>query len=169
MFPWMKNSIGGALVLILLVIAWRLFQGDGGEAKVWEFGVKVQPKTSSSTSTASASTPTTTPVKGAKLALIPLQCRLPDHGIESWAKTEKWAADSDWRKGGSSPAEFCGAQKLGREAKFRDREVALLGTDEKHKSEYTPFKHDFYRYTCLFEDRWEPIYKLAGNARCPSQ
>ena len=169
MLPWVKNSIGVAVVLILLAIGWRLFQGDGGEAKVWEFGVSVHPKTAASSASSTANAPTTAVAQEAKPVATPTQCRLPEHGTESWAKTEKWAADSDWRKGGSSPAEFCGAQKFAREAKFPAREVALLGTDEKHKSEYTPFKHDFYRYSCLFEDRWEPIFKLAENTRCPAQ
>lgn len=148
-----RTMIGLAVVVVMLAIAWRLFQGDGGEAKIWEFGVKVLPK----------------PIQDPKPAAKPKQCRLPEHGVEAWAKTERWTADSDWRKGGSSSAEFCGAQKLAREAKYPDHEVHLLGMDEKHRSEYTPFRQDYYRYNCLFEDRWEPIYKLAENEHCPSQ
>lgn len=168
MNPWMKNAIGGAVIMVILVMAWRLFQGDGGEAKVWEFGVKVNPKSSNSSQARAASAASSMPGKGINLATN-RQCRLPAHGAESWAKSEQWTADSDWRKGGSSPAEFCAAQKQAREAKFPDRNVALLGTDEKHKSDFTPFKHDFYRYSCLFEDRWEPIYKLAENSACAAQ
>lgn len=95
------------------------------------------------------------------------KCRLSEHGVESWGKVEQWEADSGWRKGGSSPNEFCGAKKLEREALYPDREVVLLTFDEKHKSEYMPFKHDYYRYTCIFEDRWKPVYKIAPNRNCP--
>lgn len=108
----------------------------------------VQPEPASEPATPAAVATTPTPPAQASKS-----CRLPEHGIEAWRSTEKWTADSDWRKGGSSPAEFCGAQKLAREAKFPDREVMLLGMDEKQKTEYTPFKHDYYRYTCLFEDQ----------------
>lgn len=156
MARWMKNSIGAAIVVVLLAIAWRLFQGDGGEAKVWDFGVKVNPKVQAALST---------PVPN---STGPRECRLPENGLEAWGKTEQWSADSGWRKGGSSPGEFCGGQKLAREKQFPDRKVELISTAEAHKSEYTPFKHDFYRYTCLFEDRWEPLYKLAPNDKCPA-
>jgi hypothetical protein len=96
-------------------------------------------------------------------------CRLPEHGIENWAKTQQWTADSDWRKGGSSPQEFCSQQLQARKSQYPDRETRVLSFGERHKSEYTPFKHDFYRYTCVLEDRWEPIYKEAQSNACPPQ
>jgi len=164
MSPWMKNTIGGAIVLVLLAIAWRMLQGDGGEAKIFEFGVKVNPRLPvviAASAPTTNTTPATNPPK-------PTACRVPENGVEGWGKTEQWTANSGWRRGGSSPAEFCAAQKSARESQLPDRTVVLLGTDEKHKSEYTPFKHDFYLYTCLFEDRWEPIFKLAETARCPA-
>lgn len=94
------------------------------------------------------------------------ECRLPEHGIETWGEIQRWTANSGWRKGGSSPNEFCGAQKLAREQQYPDREVTLLSTSEKHKSEYTPFKHDFYMYECVFEDKENPIYNLRENPAC---
>ena len=42
-------------------------------------------------------------------------CRHPDHGIEGWAHEENWNANSGWRKGGSSPDQYCGAEKIRRE------------------------------------------------------
>jgi len=150
----MRNTIGAAIVIILLAFAWRILQGDGDEVTVSDFGVvKVNPKKAA-------------PAESQINTAAPAECRLPENGLEAWGKTEKWTADSGWRRGGSSPSQFCGAQKLAREKQFPDRKVDLISTDEKHKSEYTPFKHDFYRYTCLFEDRWAPIYKLAENPNC---
>lgn len=165
MSVWMKNLIGAAFVLILVAIAWRIYQGAGGEAKIWEFGVVVHPgRPHDPTGAAGTSTTTTTVVSTSASAVQ--SCRRPEHGVEFWRRTETWTADSGWRRGGSSPAEFCGAQKLDRERRFPDRRVELLGSDEKHKSEYTPFKHDYYRYTCLFEDRWDPVYREAESPSC---
>lgn len=169
MSTWMKNAIGGAVILVLLAIGWRVLQGDGGEAKIFEFGVKVNPRPPAAAAPSGAASGPTTVGTPPSAPPTLKECRVPENGIESWGKTEQWTADSGWRRGGSSPAEFCAAQKGAREAQHPDRNVLLLGTDEKHKSEYTPFKHDFYRYTCLFEDRWEPIYRLAPNARCANE
>ena len=94
------------------------------------------------------------------------ECRLPEHGVESWGEIQRWSVDSGWRKGGSNPTKFCDGQKSQREKQFPEREVNLLSTGEKHKSEYTPFKHDYYRYSCEFEDRWNPIYNLRENTNC---
>lgn len=169
MSTWMKNTIGGAIILVLLAIAWRVLQGDGGEVKIFEYGVKVNPRPQAAAPASAAASGPTVAVKPLPAPPRPKECRVPENGIEGWVKTEQWTADSGWRRGGSSPPEFCAAQKSAREAQHPDRTVVLLGTDEKHKSEYTPFKHDFYRYTCLFEDRWEPIYRLAPNPRCPTE
>lgn len=94
------------------------------------------------------------------------ECRHPSHGIEKWNNKELWAIDSGWRKGGSSPIQFCGAQKLQRESKFPDRDVVLINASEKHRSEFDPFKRDYYLYTCTFEDRWNPVYKLERSEFC---
>jgi hypothetical protein len=93
-------------------------------------------------------------------------CRHPDNGLEFWGHTESWNANSGWRRGGSSPIQYCGAEKLAREKKYPGRTVALLDTNEKHKTEYDPFKRDYYRYTCTFEDRWQPIYKFKDTPAC---
>ena len=95
------------------------------------------------------------------------ECRLPEHGIELWTKTQIWIADSSWRKDGTSPAEFCGVQSLTREAQHPDRTIMLTDIPpEHHKAVRRPFKQDYYRYICVFEDRWKPIYKLAPNEKC---
>jgi hypothetical protein len=167
MSKWVKDlvalAIGIGITTILLAFAWQFFGGSAGSVKLTktEFEVKVDPRL-----------PTPAPDapkidKAAPPASISAKaCRLPEHGIERWGKTQAWTADSDWRKGGSSPSEFCAAQKIERERQFPDRTIALLKAFENHKSEYTPFKHDFYRYICAFEDRWDPIYKLAENSKC---
>ncbi|MCS0218832.1 hypothetical protein [Vibrio alginolyticus] len=94
------------------------------------------------------------------------ECRHPSHGIEKWNNKELWSIDSGWLKGGSSPIQFCGAQKLQRENKFPDRDVVLINASEKHRSEFDPFKRDYYLYTCTFEDRWSPVYRLARSELC---
>jgi hypothetical protein len=83
-------------------------------------------------------------------------CRHPDHGVEFWGHTERWTANSGWRRGGSSEFQYCGAAKLNREKKYQNRTVMLLDTGQGHD----------YRYTCVFEDRWQPIYKFADTPAC---
>ena len=94
----------------------------------------------------------------------PTSCRLSEHGVERWdTQTEK--VDSGWRRGGSSPAEFCAVQQTAMRELFNGSVVLLSSTSEKHKSEYTPFKHDFYLYSCEFDIR-KPVYHLAPNKKC---
>jgi len=121
------------------------------------------------TRSGAASAPPTSAASAASSPPRTLTCRLPEHGVEYWTKTQQWTADSDWRKGGSSPQEFCSQQLESRKSQYPERDSRLLSFGERHKSEYTPFKHDFYRYTCVFEDRWEPIYKEVQNNSCPPQ
>ncbi|HEX4954509.1 MAG TPA: hypothetical protein VF017_14045 [Thermoanaerobaculia bacterium] len=59
-------------------------------------------------------------------------------------------ADSGWRGGGSSPREYCEGQRKAYQKQYPDRTVVLVDKDEDHKSEHTPFKHDYYRYKCWF-------------------
>ncbi len=165
MSGWVKNAIGLSFAVILLVVAWRFVQGDGGELTIMDGGVVLNPKAAEPANPAANLFDNSNSTDADPSQQV--GCRIPENGIEHWTKTEPWTANSGWRKGGSSPGEFCGAQKLAREANFPDRKVVLLGTNEKHKSEYTPFKHDYYNYSCFFEDRWEPIYKLATNNKCP--
>ena len=96
------------------------------------------------------------------------ECRHSSHGIEKWNNKETWTVDSGWRKGGSSANQFCGAQKLQRESTLPDRDVILINASEKHRSVFDPFKRDYYLYTCTFEDRWNPVYRLARSASCES-
>jgi hypothetical protein len=93
-------------------------------------------------------------------------CRHPDNDVEYWGHTKRWSADSGWRRGGSSPLEYCGAVKVARERKFRTRQIVLVDSGERQKTERTPFKKDYYRYTCRFEERWQPIYKFADTPAC---
>lgn len=166
MSAWVKNAIGLAFVVILLIFAWRFLKGDSGELTIMESGVKINPRPAGTEVINSDNGKDTKPNSVAPTRVK--ACRISANGIEGWEKTESWTADSDWRKGGSSPGEFCGGQKLVREAQYPDRKVVLLRTEEKHKTEYDPFKRDYYRYSCFFEDHWgAPIYKLAENTECP--
>ncbi len=94
-------------------------------------------------------------------------CRLPEHGVEDWKSKQQLVIDSGWIKGGSSPGEFCSARKAELQQRSGNHEIEIKSMGERHKSEYTPFKHDFYWYTCVIEDKAEPIYKLAPNTACP--
>ena len=96
----------------------------------------------------------------------PKPCRHPAHGVEKWNGENQWAADSGWRGGGSSPGEYCGAQLLTRQQKYPERKIELVDSGEEHKSEYTPFKHDYYKYKCSFREYWDPVYKLAISEHC---
>lgn len=98
--------------------------------------------------------------------LKPALCRHPAHGVEKWKGKNDWTADSGWRGGGSSPGEYCGAQLLNRQRQYPDRVVELLDSGEEHKSEYTPFKHDYYKYRCSFRELWDPVYKLVASEHC---
>lgn len=163
METWIKNLIGLLIVIILLGLAKQVwFNNVETELRIKEGTIKTSDLPKPMPASGAGPKPATTP----KPPALP-ECRLPEHGIEFWMKTQIWIADSGWRKAGSSPAEFCGAQKVAREAQFPDRTVVLTEVPtEQHKAVRHPFKHDYYRYTCVLEDRWEPIYKLAPNEKC---
>jgi hypothetical protein len=163
METWIKNLIGLLIVIILLGLARQVwFNGVDTEFSIKEATIKTSESPRPTPALGAVSKPAATP----KPPALP-ECRLPEHGIESWAKTQIWIADSGWRKSGSSPAEFCGVQKLAREAQYPDRTIKLTDIPpEQHKTVRHPFRHDFYRYTCVLEDRWEPVYKLAPNEKC---
>ncbi len=59
-------------------------------------------------------------------------------------------ADSGWRGGGSSPATYCGEQLAALKKQMPSRKIEIVDMKEDHKSEYTPFKRDYYRYQCWF-------------------
>jgi hypothetical protein len=145
-----KTVVIIAIALVILAIGWRIFSGSGGSVKIFDSEIKVDPRTPS------------TPVPASTH-----ECRLPEHGIEYYNHTQVWTADSGWRGGGSSDEQFCGAQKLAREKKYPDRTVVLVSKHGAHRVVYNPFKHDEYRYNCTFDDRWDPVYKLAKDDRCP--
>jgi hypothetical protein len=147
---WAKIVASLAIVAVILAIAWQIFGGAGGSIEVLGSKIKVDQR-----------------VPNKPTPSGPRECRLPQHGIEYWKHTETWTADSGWRGGGSSDEQFCGAAKLGREKKYPDRKVFLISKHGAHRVVYNPFKHDEYQYTCIFEDRWEPVYKLAADDACP--
>lgn len=91
-------------------------------------------------------------------------CRDPSHGVDSWGQLLKIQDDSDWKPGGSSPQEFCGAKKSEHEKKYPNRLVVLVNTDERSRSNI--FRHFEYRYRCFFEVRWEPTFKMDRGLIC---
>jgi hypothetical protein len=59
-------------------------------------------------------------------------------------------ADSGWVGGGSSPNSYCDPLLKAYRQKYPDFNVTMTPLAEQHKSEYNPFKQDFYRYGCSF-------------------
>ena len=79
---------------------------------------------------------------------LPLQKWLT--GEEAMAMPVIPDADSGWIDGGSSPNKFCDPQLATVQAKYPDLKITMQMPPEGHRSEYNPFKHDIYRYTCVF-------------------
>lgn len=59
-------------------------------------------------------------------------------------------SDSDWVGGGSSIDPYCNDQKAAYAMQYPGRMIVTVNKKEDHKSEFTPFKHDYYRYQCWF-------------------
>lgn len=59
-------------------------------------------------------------------------------------------SDSGWIGGGSSPGGYCQPILVDLQSKFPECNVQMTLLPEQHRSEYTPFKHDYYRYQCSF-------------------
>ena len=95
----------------------------------------------------------------------PGECRLPSHGIETYAKEDQVIIDSGWIGGGSSPGQFCEQKRRELESQRRDHEIVALASQEKsiRKLLFTVR----YRYTCIIRDRSDPVYKLALDEACP--
>jgi hypothetical protein len=62
-------------------------------------------------------------------------------------------ADSGWVSGGNSPSGYCGPILKAYQNQHPELQIDVQLLPEQHRSEYTPFKHDYYRYTCSFEAR----------------
>jgi hypothetical protein len=93
------------------------------------------------------------------------QCRDPAHGVERWFAAESISKDSGWVGGGSSPGQYCSGQLSTLQAARPEKKIELAGSNEAHKTEYTPFKQDYYRYTCEFRVS-NPVYKRAASEHC---
>lgn len=59
-------------------------------------------------------------------------------------------ADSGWIGGESSPNGYCDPVLAALKVKYPSVEISMTLLPEQHRSEYTPFKHDYYRYQCAF-------------------
>jgi hypothetical protein len=109
---------------------------------------------------------------GLLMLLLPVEsgfaeCRAPDHGVERYQREQLWQADSGWRGGGYSLEPYCRDAEDKRKKQYPDRQTTRLDAREDHKSEYNPFKHDYYRYQCWFRDNWDPVYNLRASPSCP--
>ena len=110
----------------------------------------------------------------ALLAFLPVrsgwkECRDPEHGFEKYQSEEAWYADSQWIGGNWTAERYCDEIKEKRQKQYPARIVELVDKKDDHRSEYTPFKHDYYRFQCWFKDSWDPLYKLARSGKCREQ
>jgi hypothetical protein len=105
-------------------------------------------------------------LRGKVLGSCPVACRHYDHGVERYQQTTSWSADSGWRRGGSSPGEFCGAQLVQRMKQFPERRVTVVGTDESARWTGFANREREYRYTCQMLDEWNPLYKEDLTRAC---
>lgn len=62
-------------------------------------------------------------------------------------------ADSGWVSGGNSPSGYCGPILQTYQSQHPELKIEVQLLPEQQRSEYTPFKHDYYRYTCSFTVR----------------
>jgi hypothetical protein len=181
MDKWVKNIIGLSTAVVVLILGWRFFTGSEGTFSIWEGKVTVKSKPEAlesqvnqpdksdnielpSQTKEKITTETSSTKKDVEQKI--LSCRLPAHGVEAYKNSQEWASDSGWQKGGPSRAVFCETQRVNRTNEFPDRVVTLLSANTSHKSEYNPFKQDYYRHLCTYKDEWNPIYKLKENKEC---
>jgi hypothetical protein len=92
-------------------------------------------------------------------------CRHPSNGVERWETVRSETRDSGWRSGGNDPQSYCGGAKIELERQNPEKVVALTSSSEDHKSEYTPFKHDYYKYTCQFKIQ-QAVYSERRSSAC---
>ena len=106
---WVKAAIGLAVALVVLAIAREYFVYGPGSTVKWKNGeITVNPRPAPHPAPEIASASPSAP------SVQAVECK------------QEWNADSGWRRGGSSPSQFCGGEKLKREARFRDRKVKLI-------------------------------------------
>ncbi|ELB2136392.1 hypothetical protein [Vibrio parahaemolyticus] len=144
MSNWTKNLLGIGLFVILCVMAWRFYNHADGSIGIFDGTVSitggVKPKED--------------------------ECRDISHGVERYLQSEEWGIQSGWEKGGPNRGEFCESKRVEHAQTNPDRKVILINAQTSHKTEHNPFKQDYYRHTCSFEDRWEPLYILKASDAC---
>lgn len=94
-------------------------------------------------------------------------CRLRSHGIEYYKSIQEWSSESGYRRGGPSRASYCEAKRSERAANYPNRVVSLISATTSHKTEYNPFKQDYYNHFCSYKDEWDPVFKLLESKSCP--
>lgn len=95
-------------------------------------------------------------------------CRNISHGIERWGNTENWHNESGFRTTSTGQSVYCERIKTERERQYPDREVELIkiNADQRRRQLGTVVQ---YNHHCYFEDRWNPVYKLAKSEACPKK
>ena len=122
-FPkWVWALIGVAIATCLFMVAYQFYSGAGGSVKIKDFEIKINAVASGA--------PTTTIAKQAPAEVTRQTPAELEKAPQQKTITQAWIADSGWRGGGSSPEEFCNAQRSQRLQKFPTRRVVLLGTQE---------------------------------------
>lgn len=144
MSNWIKNLLGIGLFIVVCVMAWRFFNNADGNIDVFKGTISVS----------GGNTPK------------PDECRDISHGVERYLQSEEWGEQSGWEKGGPSRASFCENIRIEHAQVFPERKVILTSANTSHKNEYDPFKQDYYRHSCSFVDKWEPVYVLKASDAC---
>ncbi|HCG9065875.1 TPA: hypothetical protein NKB39_001778 [Vibrio parahaemolyticus] len=94
-------------------------------------------------------------------------CRLRAHGIEYYADSLEWSAESGYQKGGPSRGSYCESKRSERAQKYPDRVVTLISSNTSHKTKYNPLKQDYYNHYCSYRDDLNPVYRLRQSKECP--
>lgn len=58
--------------------------------------------------------------------------------------------ETDWVDGGKSTGDYCGRVLDTYQTKYPNFKISMTELPEQHRVQYTPFKHDQYKYSCSF-------------------
>jgi hypothetical protein len=127
------------VVVFILVGAYRLSEGDGGQLKITDqLEININASTKNNTKPKTSSSTESSVARGSS----------DRNGAESY----DWEVDSYWITDKSEEV-FCSTQKNAREAQNSKIVSVLVRTDVKTKEEYIPSRMVYYRYKCYFKDK----------------
>jgi len=95
-------------------------------------------------------------------------CRHISHGVERWNGTGKWDKSSGFRTTSTGQAVYCASVQKSREQEHPERQVTLVDIHADHRRRNLGTVVE-YNHHCYFEERWDPVYKLASSEVCPKK